>query len=51
MICVTVELHESANRHRARITTPSIERALRIAREGKPGRGRRLVFPMDPQAF
>jgi len=34
-----------------RVTAPSIERALRIAGDGKPGRRVRLVFPIDSEAF
>ena len=51
MICVSVEIHEGALTHRARVTAPSIERALRIAGDGKPGCRVRLVFPLDPEAF
>jgi hypothetical protein len=51
MICVTVEIREGALTHRARVTAPSIERALRIAGDGKPGRRVRLLFPIDPEAF
>jgi hypothetical protein len=51
MICVTVEIREGALTHQARVTAPSIERALDIVGEGKPGRRVRLVFPMDPEAF
>ena len=51
MICVTVEIHEGAHTCRARVTAPSIPRALRIAGDGSLGRRVRLVFPIDPQAF
>jgi hypothetical protein len=51
MIRVTVEISQGALRHRARVTAPSIERALKIAGGGKPGRRVRLVFPIDPEAF
>lgn len=51
MVCVTVEIQEGAVAYRARITTPSIERALEIAGAGKPARRVRLVFPIDPEAF
>jgi hypothetical protein len=51
MKCVTVEIHEGALTHRARVTAPSIERALKIAGGGKFGRKVRLVFPIDPEAF
>jgi len=51
MICVTVETREGALKRRARITAPSIEQALMIARGGKPGCETRLVCPIDPEAF
>ena len=51
MICVTVEVREGALTHRARVTAPSIERALEITCGGKPGRRVRLVFLIDPQSF
>lgn len=51
MIRVTVAIGEGALTHRARITAPSIERALKIAGGGRPGRRVRLVFPLDPEAF
>ena len=51
MIRVTVEISEGALTRRVRITAPSIERALKIANAGKPGRGVRLVFPIDPEVF
>jgi hypothetical protein len=51
MICVTVEIREGDLTHRARVTAPSIERALRTAGDGMPGRRARLVFPIDPEAF
>jgi hypothetical protein len=51
MICVTVEIREGTLTRRARISAPSIERALKIARDGKTGRRVRLVFPIDPEAF
>ena len=51
MICVTVEIREGDLTHRARVTAPSIERALKIVDVGKPGRRVRLVFPIDPEAF
>jgi hypothetical protein len=50
-ICVTVEIREGYLTRRARITAPSIERALKIAREGKLDRRVSLVFPIDPEAF
>jgi hypothetical protein len=51
MICVTVEIGDGALTHRVRVNAPSIERALRIAGDGKPGRRVRLVYPIDPEAF
>ena len=51
MICVTVEIREGTVTRRARLTTSSIERALELAGEGKPGRRVRLVFPIDWEAF
>ncbi len=51
MICVTVEIREGALTHRARLIATSIERTLKIAGEGKPGRKVRLVFPIDPEVF
>jgi hypothetical protein len=51
MIRVTVEISEGALTHRARVTAPSIERALEITGGGKPGRRVRLDFPIDPEAF
>ena len=51
MICVTVEVCEGAITRRARLTTSSIERALKLAGGGKPDRRVRLVFPIDPEAF
>lgn len=51
MACVTVEIREGALAYRARVTAPSIERALQIVREAKPNRRLRLLFPTDPEAF
>jgi hypothetical protein len=48
MIC---EIGEGALTRRVRITAPTIERALKIARAGKSGRRLRLDFPIDPEAF
>jgi hypothetical protein len=50
MIRVAVEIREGALTHRTRVTAPSIERALKIAGGGKPGRRVSLVFPIDPEA-
>jgi hypothetical protein len=51
MIQVTVEIRAGALTYRVRVTAPSIERALEIAGEGKPGRRVRLLFPIDPEVF
>jgi hypothetical protein len=51
VICVTVEIGEGALTRWVPITAPSIERALKIARAGKPGRKTRHVFPIDSEAF
>jgi hypothetical protein len=51
MIRVTVEIREGALTYRVRVTGPSIERALEITGEGKPGRRVRLLFPIDPEAY
>ena len=51
MIRVTVEIRDDALTYRVRVTATSIEGALEIAGEGKPGRRVRLVFPIDPEVF
>jgi hypothetical protein len=51
MIRVTVEIREGALTHRTQVTAPSIERALKIAGGGKPGRRVSLVLPIEPEAF
>ena len=51
MICVIIEIREGALTRRVRVTAPSIERALKMAGGGKPGRRVGLVFPIDPEAF
>jgi hypothetical protein len=51
MPCVTIEVREGAVTRRVRITASSIERALKIAGDGTPGRSVRIVFPIDPEAY
>ena len=51
MISVAVEIREGALPHRTRVTAPSIERALKIAGGGEPGRKVRLIFPIEPGVF
>jgi hypothetical protein len=50
MLCVTIEIREGAVTRWVRISARSIERALEMAGDGTPGRGVRLVFPIDPEA-
>jgi hypothetical protein len=51
MIRVTVEIRDGALTHRTRVIARSIERALKIAGGGKPGRRVHLVFPIEAEAF
>ena len=51
MIRMSVEIREGVFTHRVRVTAPSIERALKMAGDGKPGRRVRLLFPIDPESF
>lgn len=51
LISVTVMILDQSTSRRARITVPSIARALELAGDGKPGRRVRVVFPIDPEAF
>jgi hypothetical protein len=51
MICASVEVREGELAYRARVTAPSIERALEIMGEEKPGRRARLLLPIDPEVF
>jgi hypothetical protein len=51
IICVTVEIREDTLARRVRISASCIERALKMARNGKPSRRVRLLFPIDPEAF
>jgi hypothetical protein len=51
MIRVTIEMREGAATRRVQISASSIERALKIAGEGRPGRRVRLLFPIDPEIF
>jgi len=46
-----VEIRKGDLTHRARVTAPSIERALRMAGEGKSDRRARLLIPIEPRAF
>ena len=51
MICVSVEVREGELTYRAQVTSSSIERALEIMGEEKPGRSVRLLFPIEPEVF
>ena len=49
MICVTVEIREGALTRRVQISASCIERALKVAGYGKPGRRVRLLSPVLQQ--
>ena len=51
MITFCVSVKEGAAVRRVRITAASMERAVRIAGGGEPGREVMPVFPIDPEAF
>jgi hypothetical protein len=51
MIRVSIEIRAGTVTQRVQITAPSIERALKVARGGKPGRRVRLLFPIVPEVF
>lgn len=51
LIHLTVEILERGTSRRARITAPSIARALEIVRDGNPERWVRVVFPIDLEGF
>jgi hypothetical protein len=51
MICVTIEIREGAVTRQVQITAPSIERAMKVAGDGKPGHTVHLLFPIEPEAF
>jgi hypothetical protein len=51
IICVSVEISEGTLTRRVRITAPSIERALEIVGEGKPGCRMRHLFLIDSETF
>jgi hypothetical protein len=51
MIRVSVEVREHAVTRRVQISAPSIERALKMAGNGGPGRRVRLIFPTLPETF
>ena len=51
MITFCVSVKEGAISRRVRITAASIERAMRIAGEGAPGREVIPIFPIDPESF
>ena len=50
-VCVTVQVHTVATSWRAKITAPSIVRALELAGAKRPGRRVSVVFPIDPEEF
>jgi hypothetical protein len=51
MICVSIEVREGVLTRRVQITARSMEGALKMAGDGKPGRRVRLLFPIDPESF
>ncbi len=51
LIHVTVEILERDASRTARIAAPSIARALVLAKDGKPERRARILFPIDPGSF
>lgn len=51
MPCVTIEVRDGAVTRRVRIIAPSIEQAMQMAGDGKPGRRVHLLFPIDPEIF
>jgi hypothetical protein len=53
MICVTIEIREGPLTRRVQITAPSIELAMKVAGDRKPGHRVRLLFPMNrkPSSF
>jgi hypothetical protein len=51
MIRATAEIRKSELTYRVCVTIPSIERALGIMREEKPGFRVCLVFLLDPEVF
>ena len=51
MITFCVSVEEGAVSRRVRVTAASMERAVRIAGGGEPGREVIPVFPIDPEAF
>lgn len=50
-ICVTVQVQTVATSWRAKITAPSIARALELAEAERSGRRVSVVFPVDPEEF
>jgi hypothetical protein len=51
MIRVSVEVGDGADTRWVRVTAPSIERALKIANGGVPGRRVCIPLPVDPETF
>ena len=51
MITFCVSVEEGAVSRRVRVTAASMERAVRIAGGGEPGREIVPVFPIDPEPF
>ena len=51
MITFCVSVEEGSVVRRVRVTAASMERAMRLAGRGEPGREVTPVFPIDPEAF
>lgn len=51
LIHLTVDILERGTSLRARITAPTIARALEIAGDKNPERRVRVVFPIEPEDF
>ena len=49
MVRISVEVTSGAARFRVTIQAQSIQRALEVVAEQKPGRDVKIVFPIDPE--
>ena len=51
MIKISIEVRSSTARFKVALLAESIEGALKIARRYNPGKGCKVVFPIDPENF
>ncbi|QIN81099.1 hypothetical protein GBA65_21945 (plasmid) [Rubrobacter marinus] len=51
MITVSVEVRTGRSTRTAKVSAPSIRRALELAGEGSPGTEVRVLFPIEPGEF